>query len=258
MRFCCLASGSEGNSTLVESISNGIAQRILIDCGLSLSLLKEKLFSRGLSPRDINGVFVTHEHQDHCKGIVPLVKSVEVPVFMTYGTFLANREIRKNLSPVFLSPFKGIKFKGLEVNPIPVPHDARESVALKVEDSSFKLGVLTDVGTITKNIRDALDDVDALILEFNYDDSLLSQSKYPEALKRRISSRQGHLSNSSALKFAETFLQRKRKALVAAHLSSKNNSHNVVTNLLNKLCCEKEIVLLIADQNDGTPWINLD
>ena len=139
-----------------------------------------------------------------------------------------------------------------------MPHDARESVALKVEDRGCKLGVLTDVGTITKNIRDALEDVDALILEFNYDENLLRKSECPEPLKKRISSRHGHLSNSSALKFAEAFLRRERKVLVAAHLSSRNNSHDVVNNLLNKLCYQKETVSLIADQNDGTPWINLD
>ena len=182
MRFCCLASGSDGNCTLLESSEEGEELRVLVDCGLSFSLLKHKLLDRGVLPEDINGVFITHEHGDHCKGIVSLVKVTEVPVFMTYGTYLANKEIRKNLKPIFLSPHKKILFKGLEINPFPVPHDARESIALTVESNSFKIGILTDAGAITKTIRDELVDVDALILEFNYDDDLLSKSKYPDGL----------------------------------------------------------------------------
>ena len=257
MRFCCLASGSEGNCTLVESSEEGETLRILVDCGLSFSLLKRKLLNRGILPQEIHGVIITHEHADHCKGIVPLVRVLEVPVFMTYGTYLANKEIRKNLKPIFLSPHKKVLFKGLGINPFPVPHDARESIALTVESNSFKIGILTDVGVITKTIMDELEDVDALILEFNYDDDLLSRSNYPEGLKKRISSKYGHLSNSSAMGFAKDFLRRERKVLVAAHLSSSNNSHNYVTALLDQLCHEKKTESFIADQDNGTPWINL-
>ena len=176
---------------------------------------------------------------------------------MTYGTYLANKEMRKNLKPIFLSPHKKVLFKGLKINPFPVPHDSRESIALTVENNCFKIGILTDVGAITKTIRDELEDVDALILEFNYDDDLLSRSKYPDILKKRISSRYGHLSNSSATGFAKEFLERERKVLVAAHLSSSNNSHNYVTGLLDQLCHEKKTQSFIADQDNGTPWINL-
>ena len=116
---------------------------------------------------------------------------------------------------------------------------------------------MTDAGAITKTIRDELVDVDALILEFNYDDDLLSKSEYPDGLKKRISSKYGHLSNSSATEFAKDFLQRERKILVAAHLSSTNNSHNHVTALLDQLCHKKKTESFIADQDNGTPWINL-
>ena len=258
MRFCCLASGSEGNSTLVESHGNGEISRILVDCGLSFSLLKQKLLTRKVSPEEIDGVFITHEHADHCKGLLPLVRELQVPIFMTYGTFISSRDIRKNVKPHFLSPYKEIKFGNFVVEPFPVPHDARESIALKVEDMHFKLGILTDLGTITKNILATLQDVDALILEFNYDDSQLKTSSYPESLKQRIASKHGHLSNHSAVEFAKNFLKRRRKVLVAAHLSSSNNSQDIVSNLLDKLCYQKETVSFIADQNAGTPWITLD
>ena len=139
-----------------------------------------------------------------------------------------------------------------------MPHDARESIALIVEDKKFKLGILTDIGTITIDIWKSLQDVDGLILEFNYDEASLSTSKYPESLKKRISSNYGHLSNSSAVEFAKIFLQRERKFLVAAHLSRNNNSHKVVSDLLDELCRNKKTQSLIADQNKGTPWLNLD
>ena len=91
----------------------------------------------------------------------------------------------------------------------------------------------------------------------NYEDDLLRSSKYPEGLKKRISSKYGHLSNSSAMRFAKDLLQRERKVLVAAHLSSNNNSHNYVAALLDELCHEKKTESFIADQDNGTPWINL-
>ena len=168
----------------------------------------------------------------------------------------SKQRVRKNLKPIFLSPHKKVLFKGLKINPFPVPHDARESIALTVESNSFKIGILTDVGIITKTIRDELEDVDALILEFNYDDDLLSRSKYPEGLKENFI-RYGHLSNSSAMGFAKDFFRRERKVLVAAHLSSSNNSHNYVTALLDNYVTKRKLNHSLQIKIMVPPWINL-
>ncbi|OUV02461.1 MAG: hypothetical protein CBC42_06670 [Betaproteobacteria bacterium TMED82] len=256
MRFCCLASGSEGNASLVESGES--PTRLLIDCGVSPGLLREKLHVKGLSIEDLDGVLVTHEHGDHIRGIKGLLGDKSLSILMTYGSYSASfcRKVKK-FSPIIISPHKSFEFKELKLMPFPVPHDAREPIALVLDDGKYKLGVLTDAGTITKHMQETLKGMDGLILEFNYDRDLLIQSSYPQVLKDRISSGVGHLSNDKAALLLRKIVHKKMQVIVAAHLSQTNNSMAIVKSYVDNSLGNFNPKLIIASQGEGTDWITL-
>src|SRR5438309_6561660 len=80
-----LASGSRGNTALVESSS----ARILVDAGISCRETFKRLKSLGREPREISAILITHEHSDHVYGLATLAKKLKVPVFMTGATHQA-------------------------------------------------------------------------------------------------------------------------------------------------------------------------
>src|SRR6185312_4732951 len=80
-----LASGSRGNSAVVES--SGAC--ILVDAGISCRETFKRLKSLGRNPREISAILVTHEHSDHVYGLAVLARKLDVPVFMTGATHQA-------------------------------------------------------------------------------------------------------------------------------------------------------------------------
>ena len=78
MRICLLASGSKGNSLLVESGST----RILVDAGLSARELRKRLETVAVDAASLDALLVTHEHTDHIRGLGPLVRQLELPVYL--------------------------------------------------------------------------------------------------------------------------------------------------------------------------------
>lgn len=256
MRFCCLGSGSEGNSLIVET-DFGTKTKILVDCGLKFDVLKERLFEQEVCASDIDGIFITHEHVDHIRSAAKFALVYETPIFMTHGSFYASRESFKKINSLFfLRSDKVTILNGLKILPFSVPHDAREPIALVFQDSKHRLGILTDTGAITPHITESLSKLDGLILEFNYDLNLLKKSRYPPILKKRISSQFGHLSNNAAANLLREIYHEKMQVVVAAHLSKKNNTPELVDRMLQKVQLDS-VKTVIACQSEPTGWINL-
>ena len=114
------------------------------------------------------------------------------------------------------------------IQPFPVPHDAREPTQFTFSDGNHKLGILTDTGSSTPHIEKMLQQLDALIIEFNHDLNLLESSEYTYSLKKRISGKLGHLDNQTAAEILGKIQFKQLKHLVAAHLSEKNNTEDLV------------------------------
>jgi phosphoribosyl 1,2-cyclic phosphodiesterase len=143
------------------------------------------------------------------------------------------------------------------IQPFPVPHDAREPTQFTLSDGNHKLGILTDTGSSTPHIEKMLQQVDALILEFNHDPDLLESSEYTFSLKKRISGKLGHLDNQTAAEILGKIQFKQLKHLVAAHLSEINNTAALVKKAITeKIGCEHDWIK-IATQVDGTPWQTL-
>ena len=257
MRFSSLGSGSRGNALIVES--NGT--RILIDCGVTLRTLHAGLARLDLSPESIDAVFITHEHGDHIKGLKSLARQFSMPLYMTHGT-----AIKSGLDHLpqmnILNQFTPVAIGNLLVQPVTVPHDAREpcqfviSAQAATGQSIKKLGVLTDLGSYTPHIIESYQNCDAMILECNYDEAMLENGPYPMSLKQRVKGNWGHLSNGQAASLLSKLQHQNIQWLVVAHISQKNNAAKIACETIKAVFPHQER-MRVADQDNGFDWLEI-
>lgn len=252
MRFASLGSGSKGNSTVVEA--DGAA--LLVDLGFTLKETERRLRRLGLAPAGINGILVTHEHADHIHGVAPFARKYGVPVYLSHGSrngyalgLLPSVHMVRGDRPFELGPFR--------VNPVTVPHDAREPCQYVVEAQSRRLGVLTDLGHITAHVAEQYRDCDALLLECNHDVGMLARGPYPQALKQRVGGALGHLNNQQAA-FLLSQIDRKRlRHLVISHISEQNNQPAAAIEAVREALTDWSGALLLAEQEAGLAWVEM-
>ncbi|SHH64489.1 Phosphoribosyl 1,2-cyclic phosphodiesterase [Sporobacter termitidis DSM 10068] len=222
IKVCTLASSSSGNCTLVSQGDT----HLLIDAGISLRRITASLKALGLTPGDLTGVLVTHEHSDHIGGIRMLVKY--------HGTqILAPHIVARGLCGCFqelggsASCFEaGAEFVlgELAVKSFPTPHDTPESVGYRFTDGKSSLVFVTDIGCITRTVLEAALGADMAVIEANHDVVMLKNGAYPSYLKRRILSERGHLSNDDSGSLACRLAGAGTKRILLAHLSKENNT----------------------------------
>lgn len=258
MRFTSLGSGSQGNALLVEGLARaGPPTRVLVDCGLGLKLVLDRLAERGLSASDIDMIFVTHEHADHIGGVARLARHAAIPVFATHGTLLAaGAGAFEGVTTVAVSAHQAFEYQGMQIQPVPVPHDAREPVSLVFTDAQARFAVVTDLGSPTAFLREALQGLSGLFLEFNHDRAMLEQGDYPPSLKSRVGGDFGHLSNAQASTILSDCLHCGLQVVVAAHLSQNNNHPSLVRDAVSQLNLGTTR-FDIASQETGSDWIRL-
>ncbi len=253
MRFASLGSGSRGNATLVQQGDTCL----LIDCGFSARETERRLARLKLSPEQLTAVLVTHEHGDHINGVGPLARKYQLPVWATGGTFSADRlgdGVRGKTLVQRICSHSTFTIGDIEVQPFPVPHDAREPCQFVLGNGDKRLGLLTDVGSRTPHIEAQLSGCEALILECNHDRELLANGEYPASLKRRVAGDHGHLSNRQAADILRGLDSGKLSQLVAAHLSEKHNTPQLARQALAEaLDCESQWVQ-VAVQDTGLGW----
>lgn len=251
MRFASLGSGSEGNGLLV-SVANTC---LLVDCGFGLKDSITRLARLGMTPDQLTGILVTHEHGDHCDGVAKLARKYPCPVWLTHGTRRAQPKAFADLPMVHeIDPHQPFHLADLHIQPYPVPHDAGEPVQFVFSDGAKRLGILTDVGCSTPHIEAMLSGCDALVLECNHDSELLANSDYPYSLKQRISGRLGHLNNQQAAEILSNLDTSRLQHLVAAHLSHKNNTPDLAVAALTAVLNCRADWIGVADQQLGFDW----
>jgi len=255
--FLSLVSGSSGNCSLV---SDG-KTTLLIDCGLSLKMLREHLLSVGISPDSLSAILITHEHQDHIKGAGIVSKKYGLPVFSTEQTLLAMKNCGISEEKMqYISPETDFEIGTIGIKPFSISHDAANPVGYSFFYGGQKLSVATDTGKMTDKILKNIKGSIAVILESNHDLDMLKYGKYPYMLKQRILGSKGHLSNEDAAKAALELVKTGTQHIMLGHLSSENNTPkkalmetaNLLTN--NGIIPGKDFSLRVASRFSPTDF----
>lgn len=224
MRFTSIASGSSGNCTYVGTEHS----HILIDAGVTAKQIETGLNELELSLKDLNAIFITHEHGDHIKALGVISRKYEIPIYASLET-LREIMLTKSLGAVRKECLKPILpdtelcLGDLRIRPFSIDHDAVNPLAYRIETEKESVAVATDLGHFDAYTEAQLSGLDALLLEANHDLDMLAKGPYPMQLKRRILSDHGHLSNENSGRLISRILHDGMKHIFLGHLSQENN-----------------------------------
>jgi len=252
MRFRILGSGSAGNCAVLRTEQ----ARILIDAGFAQRKLRQLLHEADEALEQIDAVFITHEHGDHCAGIEGLKKFPHIKVFANAATARAiqSKTDHKVAWQLFETGSR-FQFRDLEVESFHVPHDAQEPVGFIFSHGQEadlaaprrRIAWLTDLGHAPQHIHERIRDVDVVVVESNHCPRLLeADMKRPWPTKQRISGRHGHLSNDRMRELLEAVASPRWRHVYLTHLSRDCNSHEAIETALAglraRLACRFNIV----------------
>lgn len=253
-----LGSGSKGNCTYVGTPHLGL----LIDGGFSVRETLKRLTNARVDPARIEAILVTHEHSDHVGGVGPLARKLKVPVFMTKGTRAGSAHIIGEVPDVVpVQPGESFMMGELQVEPIPLPHDAREPVGYAFEWGGRRWALFTDLGFPSHLVVERARQCDLLLVEANHDEEMLINGPYPWPLKMRIRGRQGHLSNTQGASILESVLHPGLKGVALMHLSETNNRPELPYALCRKVLESQDaahIPLWVAPQDRPLEGLSLN
>ena len=257
MRFSVLASGSSGNACYIETEITSI----LIDAGLSGLECRKRLTSINVDPKRLDALIVTHEHSDHIRGVGPLSRHLNIPVYLNAPTLRKGHKTLGNLAcPVTIQTGQTITINDLTVETFTKCHDAADPIGMVISSNGSRLGFITDLGRSTPLIEDRLKGCKALIIEFNHDVEMLETGPYPLELKRRIRGSDGHLSNHQAGALLCSISHQNLELVVLAHVSDKNNDqHRALAEVVDALskCGLQDTRIEISHQDQPTPLISV-
>lgn len=257
MRFSVLASGSSGNACYIETSQS----KILIDAGLSSREIIRRLEHINVKPEGLDALFVTHEHSDHIKGVGPLARRLDIPVFGNSLTLEKCLKTTGNIpKPVPIQTGQSIEINDIWIETFTKCHDAVDPLGVIINSDGIRLGLVTDLGRSTVLVEDRLKGCQALIIEFNHDQKMLEQGPYPLDLKRRIKGPDGHLSNQQAGELLEAVSHKNLDVIVLAHLSKLNNLADMAFQEAKEALTKRglnDIRILISYQDYPTDMVEL-
>jgi phosphoribosyl 1,2-cyclic phosphodiesterase len=253
-----LGSGSAGNCTLIEAENSAV----LVDAGLSSRQITQRLGTLNRTVADLDAILLTHEHSDHTRGLNVLCRTRAIPVYanrLTAEAIHADPEF-KSLTHIAWKLFStGCAFEvgDFAVETFTVPHDASDPVGFVVRSGAHAVGVITDLGHATTLVIDRLRALDALVLESNHDVKLLQEdTARPWALKQRIMSRHGHLSNDDAATLASEVCSDRLRHVFLAHLSRDCTRPEIAQHVVSKKL-PAHVRLLVSSQDRPTATVSL-
>ena len=259
MRLSVLASSSSGNASV---ISVG-ATHILVDAGISARRICAGLEQCGLTLSDISGVLITHEHIDHICGLGTMAKKLGGNLHLYCSRYLRDDlRLRAPMASLsYVEPGETIRIGELVVTPLAVKHDAIDPMGFIIASSSARLGYITDTGSVPIGLVSALHGLHALLVESNYDESMLEESGRPYALIERISGPWGHLSNTQAGELVQAVANENLHHIFLAHMSSECNTPEKAAKSMQHIIdtlpenCRPQLHLTHRDA--VLPWVDL-
>ena len=220
--FSVLASGSTGNATFVETENHSF----LVDAGFSGKQMEALFQQIDRDIKNLSGIFVTHEHSDHIKGVGIIARKYKLPIYANEKTWKA---MDKSIGDIpteqkFIFGMETVKtFGSLDIESFGVSHDAAEPMFYIFHHEGKKLVLITDTGYVSERMKGTISNADAYLFESNHDVSMLRMGRYPWNIKRRILSDVGHVSNEDAALAMSDVIGDHTKRIYLAHLSLDNN-----------------------------------
>lgn len=227
IKYAVLGSGSSANSYIFEY--NGFA--IIVDNGFSCKQAIERASKLGFNTENVKYIFLTHTHDDHFRGIEVLSRKLHAPV-VVHEELNVNRKLKSHFykrMDIVPGPFYtdgDLRFRAFQTS-----HDADFSISYHFEFGDLVFTIISDTGVVSEEMVELASQSDVLFLEANYNEEMLEDGPYPQFLKERIASKEGHLSNSAAMRFlneAGGSKNSRLKKVFFCHLSSTNNTPEVL------------------------------
>lgn len=225
LRFISFGSGSCGNCYYIYNEKFGI----LIDVGIGIRKLKKHFMDYGLSMKNIRYILVTHDHADHVKAVGSLSNSLNLPVYTTskiHEGIKRNYCVRKKINTCnirIINPQETLNLESFDIDTFNVPHDSMENIGFKIRYGELLFCIMTDIGHVTDEMAQVISEADYLVIESNHDEEMLMKGPYPEYLKQRIRSGNGHISNRQCAQALKGNATEKLKKVWLCHLSQENN-----------------------------------
>ncbi|CAM3411171.1 hypothetical protein SA87_06835 [Hydrogenibacillus schlegelii] len=268
VRYSILASGSSGNAFYLE----GGGMRFLVDAGVSARRIQAALGAFGVTLTALDGIWISHEHDDHVRGLWTLLKRAPVPLFMNPKTYAALsprlEALRAEGAPFRLHLFPSgtrHRFRGLDVTTFSVSHDAADPMMFHfAEVGGPSLALVTDLGVVPDRVKAVIEGADAYVFEANHDAALLWGGRYPWPIKRRIASPVGHLSNEEAARALADVVGPATQRIHLAHLSRENNRPDLALRAVGEMLARRgrharpEAILDIARPDVPSPLFPLE
>jgi phosphoribosyl 1,2-cyclic phosphodiesterase len=250
MHYAALASGSKGNC---HALADG-ERTLLIDAGISLRQIRQRLEVLGFQAAGVRALALTHEHSDHIGALGVILRRTDWAILATRETRRAAEKAQDVSIPadrwIELEAGHPLDWEGWRVLPFALPHDAADPVAFRVEAGGCACAVVTDLGQPTALVADHLQELDLLVLEANHDVDMLREGDYPPQLKARILSRVGHLSNAAMADLLARVCSPRLKRLVLAHLSEANNHPDLARFAAEEVLRGTRVALYLAHQRE--------
>lgn len=250
-RYTSINSGSNGNCYYLGNEKEGI----LIDAGISCDAIVNRLKQLDVGIETIKGIFVSHEHIDHIRGIKSIATKYRIPVFINEATLNASSLSIDNRLINNIKADEAVTLDNISITCFNKEHDAASPVSFIIQYDKITAGVFTDIGYCCKNVINYVKKCHILFLEANYDEEMLANSNYPHFLKERIRSNRGHLSNKQAFNLLYKHKPKKLKKVILSHLSENNNCPFKVMQLFQQL---KGTAIKIASRNHALPMMYFD
>jgi len=233
MKICNLASGSTGNCTYIKTEK----YHLLIDIGKTKKYIVEKLASIDVDYKDIDYIFLTHTHDDHTSAISTFLKNHKAKLVITQQMFMELKNL-DNLNILIYDDNPNID--GLDIKTFKMSHDTGDTRAFTITENNNSIVYITDTGYVNSRYFKNLKGKNTYFIESNHDIGMLTHGPYPEWLKKRVLSDEGHLSNRFAGIYLSKLIDENTKNILLLHLSEKNNSEK---------CALETVVSVLSDKN---------
>ena len=251
MKVKVLASGSKGNTTLVDCGNT----KLLIDVGISFLRIKSLLEKENVQIDDIDGILISHNHSDHINGLSSFIKKTKIMIYVTDSMFISLGDIVPIERCIIVDD--NFSINDVDIELVHTSHDAPASFGFIIEHNNKTLVHITDTGYINRKILNRILNKNIYVIESNHDEAMLMDGPYPRFLKERVISDIGHLSNKTTASYLKKIVNKDTKYVILAHLSETNNTKELAVNENQQLVENNNIELLVADQNDGSKLVEV-